>query len=83
MYDYGTGLDMNSFKVVADFDVDGAPAGTDLAPKFHIESSGVWKLQLSRPIARLAQGKITVSVGDRQGNQSRIERTFSVGSTKP
>jgi hypothetical protein len=33
---------------------------------------------LKEPIAALEKGKLTVSVKDRQGNTSRIERTFSV-----
>ena len=37
---------------------------------------GVWQLKLERPMS-LASGKLTVSVQDRQGNEARIERTFS------
>ena len=80
MHDYYTGLDMGSFRVVADFPVDGVAAGQNLAAKFQPKSSGVWELKLSQPIARLPKGKIEVSVKDRQGNMSRIERTFSIGS---
>ena len=80
MHDYYTGLDMDSFRVVADFPVDGVAAGQNLAAKFQPKSSGVWELKLSQPIARLPKGKIEVSVKDRQGNMSRIERTFSIGS---
>jgi hypothetical protein len=42
----------------------------------------VWELKLGKPITDLAKGKLTVSVKDRQGNVSRIERTFSVGAAK-
>jgi len=38
----------------------------------------VWELVLDQPIAKLATGKLTVSVSDQQGNVSLIERTFSV-----
>jgi hypothetical protein len=79
MYDYGTGLDMASFRVVADFPVDGLAPGEDLAKKFRPKSDGVWELVLARPVAALRKGKLTVSVKDREGNTSRIERTFSVG----
>jgi len=78
MYDYGTGLDMNSFHVSADFALDSAAAGENLAQKFRQKSDGVWELTLTSPLANLAKGKLTVSVRDRQGNTSRIERTFSV-----
>jgi hypothetical protein len=79
MHDYDTGLDMKSFEVVADFAVDGVPAGEDLAPRFKSRSQGVWELRLDKPITELPKGKLTVSVKDGQGNTSRIERTFSVG----
>jgi hypothetical protein len=42
-------------------------------------SDGVWELALATPLTNLPKGKLTVSVKDRQGNTSRIERTFSVG----
>jgi hypothetical protein len=80
MHDYYTGLDMVSFQVIADFPVDGAAAGENLAPKFKPKSEGVWEFALASPLANLPGGKLTVSVKDRQGNTSRIERTFSVGT---
>jgi hypothetical protein len=79
MHDYGTGLDLGTFRVVADFPVDGAAAGADLAKKFRPVTQGVWELRLATPLTELRQGKLTVAVKDRQGNLSRIERTFSVG----
>jgi hypothetical protein len=82
MHDYDTGLDMDSFSVLADFPVDGAAAGTNLALKFHEKTQGVWELKLTKPITELAKGRLTVSVKDRAGNLSRIERTFSVGNSK-
>jgi hypothetical protein len=50
-----------------------------LAKKFEPKFDSVWELALSTPLANLPKGKLTVSVKDRQGNISRIERTFSVG----
>ena len=79
MHDYDSGLDLDSFRVMADFAVDGVAAGQNLAAKFQPKSSGVWELKLAKPIERLAKGKIEVSIKDRQGNVTRIERTFSVG----
>ena len=79
MHDYGSGLDLSSFRVVADFPVDGAAAGADLAKKFRPVTRGVWELRLARPLTELRQGRLTVAVKDRQGNLSRIDRTFSVG----
>jgi hypothetical protein len=78
MHDYGTGLDLNSFRVVADFPIDGVAAREDLAKRFKPKSDGVWELRLAAPVRDLRKGKLAVSVKDRQGNLSRIERTFSV-----
>jgi hypothetical protein len=80
MYDYYSGLEPDSFEVVADFPVDGVAAGENLAAKFKPATKGVWELKLAKPISDLPKGKITVSVKDRQGNVSRIERTFTVVS---
>jgi hypothetical protein len=81
MHDYGTGLDMDSFQVVAGFAVDGVAAGQNLAGKFRSVSPGVWELKLATPIAA-ASGTLTVSVKDRQGNETRIERTFAAGDKR-
>ena len=78
MHDYGTGTgtDAASFRVVADFAVNGVAAGENLAPKFTPLGGGVYELKLTTP-AEVARGKLTVAVKDRQGNVTRIERTFS------
>ena len=78
-YDYYTGLDPESFTVTADFAINSAAPGENLATKFKPLSPGVWDLKLTTPIQTLPSGKLTVSVRDRQGNTSRIERAFSVG----
>jgi hypothetical protein len=79
MYDYGSGLDSDSFKVEADFPVDDVAAGQNLAAKFKARSQGVWEMQFAKPITELPRGTLTLSVKDRQGNTSRVERAFSVG----
>jgi hypothetical protein len=76
MHDSGSGLDLASFEVVADFAVNGVPAGQNLAPKFQAAGTGIHELKLSEPLT-VKRGKLTVSVKDRQGNVTRIERTFS------
>jgi hypothetical protein len=80
MHDYGTGLDMKTFHVTADFAINGRKAGENLADQFRVNSHGVWELVLDKSIANLPRANLTVSVKDRQGNVSRIDRTFSVGS---
>jgi hypothetical protein len=78
MHDFYTGLDLDSLRVVADFALDGVPAGQNLARKLRPLTQGVWELRLAEPITKLPRGRLTVSVRDRQGNETRIERTFSV-----
>lgn len=79
LYDYDTGLDMDSFTVTTDFVLDGVEAGRNLASQFKQTAQGVWELKLSKPLTTLPKGKIVVSIKDRQGNVTRVERTFSVG----
>ena len=80
MHDYYTGLNLDSFCVVADFAIDGVAAGENLAARFKPKSSGVWEYALTKPITELAKGKLTITVKDRQGNETRIERAFAVGA---
>jgi hypothetical protein len=77
MYDAG-GLDSASFEVIADFAVNGIPAGQNLAPKFTSIGPGISELVLSAPL-RIARSKLIVSIKDKQGNTTRIERSFSAG----
>ncbi|MBI1904542.1 MAG: hypothetical protein HYS13_25895 [Planctomycetia bacterium] len=80
MHDYGTGLDLASFRVTADFAIDGTAAGENLAGRFAKKSQGVWELKLAKPITDLPAGKLTVSAKDGQGNETRVVREFSVAS---
>ena len=80
MADAYTGLDLATFHVTVNFATTGAAPGGDLAAQFHPVSPGVWELKLDKPVTDLSNGKITVSVKDRQGNVSVVERAFSVGS---
>jgi hypothetical protein len=82
MHDYYTGLDMDTFEVKADFPLDGAAPDENLASKFKEVSQGVWELRLARAIDELPRGKVSVSVRDRQGNVSRVERTLMIGAAK-
>lgn len=82
MHDAYSGLDLETFRVVADFPVAGVPAGENLAGKFRSKSRGVWELLLTEPLTELARGTLTVSVRDRQGNVNRVERVFMVGKSE-
>ena len=79
MHDTESGLDAESLQVVADFAIDGIAAGQNLAVKFRPASQNVWEYRLAAAPSGLEKGTLTVSVKDRQGNVTRIERTFSVG----
>jgi hypothetical protein len=78
MHDYGSGLDENSFTVMADFAIDGSKPGENLAKRFKPGAQGVCELKLATPIGVLEKGTIEVAVKDRQGNASRISRRFFV-----
>lgn len=78
MHDYDSGLREDSLVVSADFPIDGAEPGTNLAPRFRKSSRGVRELRLAKPITQLNSGKIIVTVRDRQGHVSKIVRTISV-----
>lgn len=80
-HDYYSGLDEASISVTADFAIDDAAAGTNLAGRFKPRSQGVWELKFAKPIESLARGVLTVSVRDKQGNVARVERTLSVGAS--
>jgi hypothetical protein len=54
-------------------------AGENLASKFQQAARGVWEWKLAKPLAALEKATLTVSVKDKAGNVTRIERTFSVG----
>jgi hypothetical protein len=77
--DYYSGLDIESLAVTADFELDGVPAGDNLAPKFKPAGDGVWRLELKTPLGKLKEGVLDVSIRDRQGNTTHVRRTFSVG----
>ncbi len=79
MYDYG-GLDLDSFEVIADFPVNRVAAGRNLAAQFQRHAEPIWELRLARPLS-VQRGKLTISVKDRQGNVTRIERTFLAGKS--
>lgn len=81
MHDYGSGLNAESFTVMADFPIDGIAAGRDLSASFKPMSQGVWEWKLAKPLS--GGGTLIVQVADKQGNRIRIERTFTVKESKP
>ncbi len=76
--DYYSGLEEGSLTVKANFAIDGIAAGEELSGRFREQSPGVWEWTLTKPPGNLPEGTLTVAIKDRQGNVTRIERTFSV-----
>lgn len=84
-HDYYSGLNLQTLSVKADFEVNGHPAGTELASEFVQTEDHVWTLPLETPLTNLPQGQISVSIKDHQGNIVKLERRFGVdlGSNGP
>jgi hypothetical protein len=80
LHDYNTGLDEASFSVTADVPIDGIPTGGNLAPRFGPLTDGLRELKLKQPLESLGPATLTIAIRDREGNTSRIVRTFSVGA---
>ncbi|TXD39303.1 hypothetical protein FRC98_02575 [Lujinxingia vulgaris] len=74
-FDYYTALDEARTSVIADFEIQGRPAGSELADLFVESHDRVWALPLETPVS---SGTITVTVYDQQGNQTRRERYFEL-----
>ena len=74
MSDHGSGLDLSSFTVTATAPLDGFAAGENLAPVFRQASTGVWELELKKPLAKIKDIRWEVAVKDRQGNWTRLVR---------
>jgi hypothetical protein len=87
MFDYGSGLDEASLFVTASVPIDGIAAGENLGKRFRRDGDA-WTFDVkdfgagASPTKRL-EATITVSVRDRAGNTTKLERVFSVGGTEP
>ena len=79
-FDYFTGVDPESLRVVADFPINNIQPGENLWNHFASKSTGVWELKFDEPISQLQQGLLVVSVKDRAGNVTR-DRTKLLGRT--
>ncbi|MAG92969.1 MAG: hypothetical protein CMJ48_04380 [Planctomycetaceae bacterium] len=83
MHDYLSGVDLDSFVVTTDFQVNGMPAGENLAPHFRQMQQDIYQLLLTQPIESPGGKLISISIKDRQGNIARIDRTFFVAGEAP
>ena len=80
--DYYSGIEIDSFTVTTDIPVNGMPAGENLAPHFQRIDEGIYELKLNQPLRSPGEKSISVAIKDRQGNITRIDRTFSVADKK-
>ena len=46
--------------------------------KFREKTQGVWEWTLSKPLTKWVHGKLTITVADKQGNVTKIERSLSM-----
>lgn len=76
MHDTESGLDLKTFQVTASVAIDGIAAGQNLAAKFQPKSQNVWEYRLATPVGNLENVVLNVSVKDRQGNVTEIERSY-------
>lgn len=74
--DHGTGIDTASLRLTADFPVNGQPAGTNLAFELKSTRKGVYEFALTGTAPKT--GTITIEVADKQGNRTRVTRSFQV-----
>src|SRR6185369_3757849 len=77
------GIDAASLSVTADIVIDGRAPGTELAGLAVPVEQGISRIPLSAPLASVTDAHLLVTVSDNQGNISRVNRKFSVGSGGP
>lgn len=66
--------------MTASFAVGGRAAGAELIDLAAEVADGVYQIPLAVPPADLAVGRVTVQVRDPQGNETRVDRRFRLGS---
>ena len=82
MHDYDSGIDPSSFRVVATVAIDNIAAGQNHAARFKETSQGVYEWVFTKPLTGVTSGTLKVSVRDKAGNVSNIERTFSIAPAR-
>jgi hypothetical protein len=80
MADAYTGIAPGTLSIKADVPINGRPAGAELADLMQPAGDGIVALALSPPLATALNAHLFVEVQDRQGNVTRVTRTFSVGA---
>jgi hypothetical protein len=73
-----SGVDLATLSVKADFVVAGRAKGAQLADLAVPVGDGIWEIAIGRALPATARARVQVSVKDRQGNVTRVDRRFSV-----
>ncbi|HVM95187.1 MAG TPA: hypothetical protein VMT89_02305, partial [Candidatus Acidoferrales bacterium] len=81
--DADSGINISSLSVYADVDIEGRSAGSELSDLFSQVDDGIYQLALSTPITAVTNGHLHASVRDNQGNITRANQRFSVGTGGP
>jgi len=82
MNDYGSGLDHSTFIVTSSTEINGHKPDENLAPHFKQTVKGVWELPFKKSLSYLSikAARWTVSIKDKQGNETRLVRILEVPS---
>lgn len=72
--DANSGIAGGSLSIVASFDVDGRPAGAQLADLAAEIGDGIYRIAPSAPVVVPTDGEIVFEVSDVQGNTTRVVR---------
>jgi hypothetical protein len=80
LYDNYSGIDRPSLSVKANFSINGKAPGSELAGEFTSVDNAVWTLAVNPMLDGIRYGKLTVRVKDLAGNESVLERVFSVSA---
>lgn len=78
--DADSGLDAASLSITADVAMAGRAPGTELADLATPVGDGVWSVALAPPLDDVANAHLRVAIADQQGNVTRVDRRFSVGT---
>jgi len=78
--DANSGVEPGSLSLTADFVLAGRAAGQELADLLVALGGGVYEMTLAQPIVEPQDGHLLAQVADRQGNWTRVDRRFWIGT---
>ncbi len=74
--DANSGISNTTLSVIADFPVNGAAPGAELAGQGTFINPGIFSIPLQTPIGALSPSHITAAVSDAQGNRTTLKVRF-------